>query len=448
MRLTRTARFAALSLGLAVAMFLTAAVAVSRGSSGSAAPIGRSPSDAIAGELANPGDLSSTIAALQHRLRRIPQDAGSWAALGSTYIQQARVTGDPSFYPKAAGTLRRSLVVQPDLNAPALTGLAALAAGRHEFGRALSLARQSEQINPYGSVNLGVLVDALVELGRYRQATAACQRMLDLKPAVPSYTRASYLFELKGDLDGADFAMRRALQIGYSADDRAFAYFQLGELAWNAGKVDRAGHFYRQGLQEDASYVPLLYGKAKVEAASGDPAQAVRDFQTVVDRYPSPTYVIEFADLLDSLGRDGRARQQRSLLRAQERIFRAAGVNLDLELALYDADHGRAAAALASAKRAFHARQGVFVEDAYAWALHMNGLDRAALRHSEHAARIGTRSALLAYHRGMIERSLGRTASAAASLRAALRTNPHFSWTLAPKARAALAALTTAEGAR
>jgi tetratricopeptide (TPR) repeat protein len=440
-RLSRTVRFAALSLLLAVAMFLTAAVAVTRGSSGSASSIGRSPGAATAAELANPGDLSSTISALQTRLRRIPNDAGSWAALGSAYIQQARVTGDPSFYPKAAGSLHRSLDVQPDGNAPALTGLAALAAGRHDFRHALSLARQSQAINAYSSVNQGMLVDALVELGRYQRATHALQRMLNLKPAVPSYARASYLFELRGDLHGTRYAMRRALAIAYSADDKAFAYFQLGELAWNSGDLPAARRLYGQGLEADPSYVPLLYGRAKVEAATGRADRAVRDYQTVVDRYPSPTYVIDYADLLDSLGRHRLAAQQRVLLRAQERIFRAAGVNLDLELSLYDADHGRAAAALVSARRAFAERQSVFVEDAFAWALHMNGHNEAALRHAEHAARIGTRSALLAYHRGMIERSLGQTSAAARSLHEALRLNPHFSWTLAPKARATLAAI-------
>jgi tetratricopeptide (TPR) repeat protein len=441
MHLTRTARFGALSLALAVSMFLTAAVAVTRGSSGSAAPAGRLPTAALASELANPGDLSSTISALQARLRRIPDDAGSWAALGSAYIQQARVTGDPSFYAKAAGSLHRSLEVQPAENAPALTGLAALAAGRHEFRHALSLARQSQAINAYSSVNQGMLVDALVELGRYRQATHALQRMLNLKPAVPSYSRASYLFELRGDLSGARYAMRRALAIAYSADDKAFAYFQLGELAWNSGNVVAAGRLYRHGLAADPSYVPLLYGRAKVEAAVGQTERAVRDYQTVVDRYPSPTYVIDYADLLDSLGRDRLAAQQRVLLRAQERIFRAAGVNLDLELSLYDADHGHTSEALASARRAFAQRQSVFVEDALAWALHANGRDRAALSHAEHAMRIGTRSALLAYHRGMIERALGKNTAARDSLREALRTNPHFSWTLAPQARQAIASM-------
>jgi tetratricopeptide (TPR) repeat protein len=289
-----------------------------------------------------------------------------------------------------------------------------------------------------------MLVDALVELGRYHRATAACQRMLNLKPAVPSYTRASYLFELRGDLRGARYAMRQALEIAYSADDKAFAFFQLGELAWNSGDAASADRLYRQGLAADASYVPLLYGRAKAEAALGDTDRAVRDFQTVVDRYPSPTYVIEYADLLDSLGRDRLAAHQRALLRAQERIFLAAGVNLDLELALYDADHGRAREALVSARRAFADRHSVFVEDAFAWALHVNGRDRSALRHAEHAARIGTRSALLAYHRGMIERALGLRAAARDSLRESLQLNPHFSWTLAPRAHSAVASLAAA----
>src|SRR5204863_3367760 len=139
------------------------------------------------------------------------------------------VTGDPSYYAKAAGVLHRSRHEQPQGNAIALTGQAALAAARHEFGNALSLARQSQHIDPYSAVNLGMVVDALVELGRYPAATRAVRQMVQLKPSVPSYARVSYLYELSGNLAGARYAMRRALAIAYSTDDKAFAYFQLCE---------------------------------------------------------------------------------------------------------------------------------------------------------------------------------------------------------------------------
>src|SRR5437870_8198189 len=41
------------------------------------------------------------IEALQGRLRAVPQDWRAWAALGSAYVQQARITGDPTWYPRA-----------------------------------------------------------------------------------------------------------------------------------------------------------------------------------------------------------------------------------------------------------------------------------------------------------------------------------------------------------
>jgi tetratricopeptide (TPR) repeat protein len=445
MRTMHTLRLGLLSLGLAVALFLTAAVLGTRGAREPSTPPSHQPSSSPS-EIANPGDLASLISSLQARLTRLPSDAGSWATLGSAYIQQARVTGDPSYYFKASGALQRSLKEQPSRNSEALTGEAALAAGRHDFGQALRLARRSQRIDPYSSVNEGMLVDALVELGRYRAATAAVQRMVDLKPAVPSYTRVSYIFELKGDLKGARFAMRRAFEIAYSADDKGFALFQLGELAWNSGRLKAAGRLYSEGRRLDPGYLPLLYGRAKVEAAEGRTADAVRDYQTVVDRYPSAAYLSEYIDLLNSLGRAADARRQEVLVRAQERIFRAAGVNLDLELALYDANHGRPVKALQSARRAFTERKSVFVEDAYAWALHVNGRDHLALRHSRHASRIGTRSALFAFHRGMIEKSLGLRRAAAGSLHQALAINPYFSPLFAPQARAVLDRLKGVQG--
>jgi tetratricopeptide (TPR) repeat protein len=436
MSASRIWRFGAVAIALGVAMFLAAAVIVTPDRSAPAPPEGRGSVSAAA--VAGPGDMTDAIASLQERLRRIPADSGSWASLGLAYVQQARVSGDPSYYGKAAGAFRRSLRESPVDNAPALTGQAALAAARHDFGRSLRLTRQAQRINEYDSVNLGVLVDALVELGRYPTAFKELQRMVALKPGVPSYARVSYSYELRGDLKGAQFAMRRAFKIAYSADDKAFASFQLGELAWNQGDLPEAARWYREGKTLSPSFVPNLYGLAKTEAARGNAERAIAHYERVVARLPLPQYVIEYSDFLVSLGRTEEAAEQHDLIDAQERIQRAAGVNLDLELALYDADHGKERKALVQARKAWGERRSVFVEDAYAWALHVNGKDREALAHAIAAARIGTRSALFAFHRGMIEKSLGMVPEARRSLQRALDINPYFSPILAPQAREAL----------
>lgn len=298
--------------------------------------------------LASNADTAQTILFLQARLKKFPSDQDTWAALGATYITQARLSADPSYYPKADGAFAESLKVEPVGNALALTGLATLAAARHDFVGAEKLARQSKAVNPYGAVNQGVLSDALIEQGRYDDAEVELQKMLDLKPGVPSLPRASYYFELRGDNKDATAVLNRAASIAYSPSDAAYALYYLGELAFNSGDLATAAKHYSAGLTRDPSYLPLVGGRAKVEAAQGKTAAAVRDYASVVARLPQPSYVIEYGDLLESLGRSKAASAQYAVVAAEEKLFIAAGVNVDLELALFDADHGHPVAVRAA----------------------------------------------------------------------------------------------------
>ncbi|MDP9445345.1 MAG: hypothetical protein M3P83_13695, partial [Actinomycetota bacterium] len=309
---------------------------------------------------------------------------------------------------------------------------------QHRFAAALSHARAARAINPYSAVNYGVMSDALIQLGRYREAFGALQRMLDLKPGVASFTRASYAWELRGRLGPARAALERALDTATRPSDIAFCLYYLGELAWNSGQLDRADSYYARGLRQDPSYTALVAGRAKVAAARGNIATAVRRYEEVARRLPLPSHLIAYADLLRSLGRDDAAARQERVVRATQALFAAQGVNVDVELALFDADHGRPRAALRAARSAWQRQPSVEAADAYAWALHANGRDRQALRFAREAARLGTKSALFAFHRGMIEKSLGMRAAARASLHRSLQLNPHFSPLLAPRAEAAL----------
>ncbi|CAN5681312.1 tetratricopeptide repeat protein [soil metagenome] len=425
---------------LVATMFVGAAVAAGLAPSTPSPPGGSAVASSFDGA-ASAGDLQAGITSLQVRLERLPGDWQSWATLGTAYVQQARITADPSYYDKAEGAFARSLREQPDGNEPALTGRASLAAGRHDFTAALGLARQAVKVNPYGAAAHGLRGDALLELGRYDEAFTAFQRMVDLRPGVPSYARASYAWELRGDTPRARAALEQALAVAYNSADIAFVRYYLGELAWNAGHPAAADRHYVEGLRRDPSYVPLLAGRAKVAAAQGRKQAAVRGYTEVVGRLPQPSYVIELGDLYASLDQGANARDQYALVAGERQLLVAAGVNVDLELALYDADHGRPRAALRAARAEWQRRRSVFVEDAYGWALHLNGRSEQALVHARRAQRLGTRSALFAFHKGMIEHSLGMRAAARADLRRALRINPGFSTLQVPQARRALAQL-------
>lgn len=429
-----------LVLLLSLSMFAVGVLFTREGPAQSVVSMGRggaAPVDLASGG----GDLSDVIGSLQRRLAEVPGDHPAWATLATAYVQQAAVTGDPTYYAKADGALEESLRLEPEDNSVALTGQAALAAARHDFAQALRFGRESQEINPYSAANQAILTDALQQLGRYDQAQTELQTMLDLQPGVPSFTRASYAWELEGKVGLAEDALQRALDTASRPSDQAYCLLYLGELAWNSGRLKAADRYYREGLRLDPSYTALLAGRAKVAAARGDAPTALARYDEVVRRLPVPTYLIAYADLLRSMGRDAEAARQDAVIDATRALFEEQGVNVDLEIALYDADRGRGKSALRAARSGWQRQRSVEAADAYAWALHVTGQDKRALRFADQAARLGTKSALFAYHRGMIAKSLGRPDEARRSLERALSLNPGFSPLLAPRAETALQSL-------
>jgi tetratricopeptide (TPR) repeat protein len=387
------------------------------------------------------GSLEQIIENLQSRLRVLPTDWQAFASLGLAYVQQARVTADPSYYPKAQGVLERSLGLERNDNFAAMVGMAALAAARHDFAGALRWGEQARAINPYNGNVYGVIGDAQVELGRYQDAFATFQKMVDTLPGVASYARVSYARELMGDVPGAIKAMQAARDIAGTPADSAWASYQLGELYFNQGDLVAAQAAYARGVEADAGYVPPFAGLAKVAWARGRLRKAIAGYTDVVSRYPSPEYVIALGDLYTSAGQTDRAEQQYALVHVEEQLFRANGVNIDLELALFDAAHGDPAGALTAARDEWAKRHSVHVADAYAWALYADGSYARAAVYARRAMSLGYRNALFAFHAGMIQAKLGNRTQARRLLTEALDINPHFSILYTPAAQETLAKL-------
>lgn len=419
---------AAVVVAIAAALFLAGAVGLFRGS-GEPEPLATSVVDpgVLAGPVVGSASLSSSIAQLQERVRREPDDWRSLASLGAAYVQQARITADPSYYPKAEGVLSESLRIRGAGNFEAYVGRGSLEAARHDFVGALRDGRRAARINPYNGDVYGVIGDAQVELGRYRQAFATFQTMVDTKPNVGSYARVSYARELQGDVPGAVEAMKQALQAAGTSADAAWASYQLGELAFNDGEVGRAAGYYRRAAELDPAYVPPLAGLAKVAWARGRADEAIEGFERVTSVYPAPEYVIALGDLYRSVGRMRLAKEQADLVGAEERLFEANGVNVDLEMSLYDADHGDPAASLMAAREEWDRHHSIHVADALAWSLYANGEYREAWTYSREALKLGTRNALFFFHAGMIRLRLGDRAEARSLLGTAIDINPHFS---------------------
>jgi tetratricopeptide (TPR) repeat protein len=432
-----------IATALAVGLFLAGAVAVTRGGADPSAPE-TAPSTPDAATLLTPaaaGSLDGAIISLQARLKAFPDDWKSFASLGLAYVQQARITADPSYYPKAEGVLQRSLDLHPQDNFEAMVGMAALAAARHDFAAALDWGERAKTVNPYNGSVYGVIGDAQVELGRYDDAFATFQTMVDTRPDLASYARVSYARELQGDVAGAIRAMKGAETFAGTQADRAWAANQLGELYFNSGRIGEAAAQYRAATQLAPEFVPPLAGLAKVAWARGDVQEAIDRYVEVTQRYPSAEYVIALGDLYESQSQTDLAQQQFDLVVTIQRLFTANGVNVDLELSLFQADQGDAPDALATARTEWGRRHSIHVADALAWALHANGRDREAARYATKALALGTQNALFEFHAGMIQLGLGDRDAARRLLQRALDTNPSFSIRYASVARTTLRSL-------
>ena len=113
----------ATTAGLAVVVFLVGALGHS-GDPEIPEPVTRGASaDSFLFPSSGPDTLGAAIASLEDRVDAVPDDWEASAALGTAYVQQARITSDPSAYPLAWTALRRSLALRPRGNAGALVGL-------------------------------------------------------------------------------------------------------------------------------------------------------------------------------------------------------------------------------------------------------------------------------------------------------------------------------------
>ena len=355
------------------------------------------------------GDTAATVLRLQQDVRARAGDQRSLALLGLAYLQRARETADSSYYARADGVLRRARALDRD-DPVALSGLASLAASRHDFRASLGLARRTVALAPDTSRGYGFLGDALLELGRYDEAFRAFDRQVALKPSLSGYARIAYARELLGRPRQAIEAMELALDAsGGLREPTAWTLVELGKLHFGLGELVEAGRSYRLALAAFPGYPSALDGLARVEAARGRLGRALTLQRRAVETIPLPHLVAQLGDLLAAAGRGAEAREQYALVAAIDRLQAANGVRTDLETALFRVDHGiRLGETVALARKARAERPSILGDDALAWALARNGSCTEALAWSKRSLRLGTRDASFFFHRGMIERCLGR----------------------------------------
>ncbi|WP_405817141.1 tetratricopeptide repeat protein [Streptomyces sp. NBC_01390] len=423
-----------------------------RPSAGSApGPGGRAERAVTGGAPAALPDLRVFIGDREAYVRTHARDGQAWAQLGSAYVERGLRTSDAGDFPRAERALRTSLRVRPASgagNAEGLVGMAALANARRDFPAARKWGEEALRRAPKRWTSYPALLDAYTGLGDYKAVRRTLERLRELPSAasVPAVlARTAGVYRDQGRREDAQAALSDAAARATSPAEEAEWQYRAGELAWERGEPADALRHFGAALRLDPGLGSARAGEGRALAALDRPTEALTAYRAALVEQPSPQYALELGELYDSLGRPEEARAQYAALRARVAKEQLGGVDEELLLGRFEADHGDAASA-ARRLRAEWARQpGLDAADALGWALHRSGKSEEALgwarraTDKEHGAEV--RSALYAYHRGMIERELGLTGPARRHLEEALRINPYFSPAGARAAKEALSEL-------
>ena len=394
-------------------------------------------------------NTKAAIEGLLAKLRANPDDQKSRLLLAQAYMQEARVTGQHSYYDGAAMELLEQVLRAEPENFEALSCKASLCLTQHHFAQGLALAEQAQKLNPSSGFVYGLLTDANVEMGHYAEAIKMADRMNELRPDLASYARTSYLREIYGDMPGAIQAMDMAAKAGYiGLEQTEWTRVALAHLYEVSGDTAKARGYYQMALYARPGYAYALAGLGRMAAARHDYPRAIGLYQQARITVKDYAFADELTDLYRLNGQPDEANKM-----AQEYIDMLAsaakeadsneqiGHYADRELAYAYLKTNELDKALEHAKIEYDRRpDNIDVNETMAWVLYKRGQYAEAQKYMQVARRTGSKNPVLLCRAGLILTKLGKTAEGQALIENSLQIAPYLNPEVQAEGRKLLAA--------
>lgn len=350
------------------------------------------------------GRTDKEIRKFQEQVRRGINRQAALERLGWAYVAKAHESFDDGFY-KLAEACANVLEVDTPGCAEGLLLRGHVLESLHCFKEAEVVAREltAKRGLPFDFALLG---DSLMEQGRLKEAIAAYQTMVDLRPDLQSFSRVAHVRWLTGDLPGAIEMMQAAVSASSprDADSAAWVNSRLANLQLLSGETEAARQDCNSALELRPNYPPALLLRGKMALQQDDFDTAIADLQNAAQQNPLPEYQWALAEALRADGRESEAA-------AAENLITVRGEAADPRtLSLYLATRGENPdLAIRLAEQELQQREDVFTHDAMAWALAAAGRIDEARPHLERALAEGTKDARLFFHAAVIESRAGQS---------------------------------------
>lgn len=379
---------------------------------------------------------------LESKLLKQPNNEQLQGLLAAAFLQKLRETIDPVYLQRAANVVDKMLSANPN-SYSALRLENEIDMQRHNFPKVAERARALLARNPSDSGTVGLLGDALMEMGKYDEAGEAYKRMLELSPNLFSYNRVAYHRFVTGNASEALSWMNQAVRAGSdSPENEAWCLVEFGDLLFKTGHVEDARAAYKQALSTFPGYHRANAALGRLLAADGDYSRAIEHVKKAQETVPFPDYAALLEALYRRVGQSQQADRQLELIDAIDKLMKVNGETMNRNLAVFLADENRKLdRALELAQAEFTVRSDVFTYDALSWVQYRRKSYRKAAAASEKALQENTPDPMLYYHAGMIALEMGRKDAAKRDLERALTLNPKFDFRFASETKRSLESL-------
>lgn len=198
-------------------------------------------------------DVEKAAALFRQAIRSDPEFALAHASLGRAMWAAYQLTGNTEQADEAIEHSDRALSLDATL-APVHVSLAAIYAGRQEYGRALDAVDRAIEIDPTSAEAIHQRASVLQDLGRFYEAEAAHKRAIQLE---------------------SDYWRR---------------YYSLGTFYYNTGRFDEAVEVYQKARTLAPSNLTVLNGLAATMWELGNLRQAAATFKRILRVDPEHPY--------------------------------------------------------------------------------------------------------------------------------------------------------------
>lgn len=367
--------------------------------------------------------IDDLIAGARLKVEKSPERAESYVDLANALARRAREKSDPAFDREAEDAVLKALRLHPgDFEARKVRVIVRL--HQQRFADALEEAQALNKETPDDNLMYGLITDAQLGLGNYKEAEASAQRMIDMRQVnAPGLERGAKLREAIGYPDGAIDWWGSALRLTSATDEeeRAYVLVQVARLHRHSGKPDLAARHAEQALTLVPDYPAALTELALARLAQKKPGEAADLLKKRLAASPDSDSMYWLAEA------SARAHvpDASAIAASYEKLATMQAVKdgqASPLLLLYLCEHGKVSDAVHRAGQTAARRHDADTLDAYAWALYSAGDFPAAAKQISMALAPGIRNALFFYHAGMIAIKNNDLAAARKFLKQSLET--------------------------